>query len=1099
MDTKDLLQEYLGSSVVEKLAGRLERPGERKYKLVNNAGAVTAFLIGAMRIKRPGIRVVVLSDREEAAYFYNDLVTIAGEKNVAFLPSSYRRMIKEEEKDNDSVLVRTEVLNNIRQGNVDTVVTYPEALAERVVDQQVLAQMSMMVNRGDVLSISFIENLLVEYGFERSDFVYEPGQFSIRGSIVDVYSFAEEQPVRIDFFGDEVDSIRFFDVETQLSDQLSDKVSIVPDLSRAGSGYVHADLVSYFDKKPVWWIQNGMFLNDKVRALRKEVEEDVITDEAVLMRYIENCPVVEWGPDLFFRGDTVDLQCEAQPATNKHFDLLGETLQSRQANGYKLYICSNNEMQIQRIRDIFKDKGYTVDFTYLQGTIHEGFSDALLKLCVYTEHQIFDRYHKYRLQTTRLRKGRESITLSELQNLHPGDYVVHIDHGIGRFGGLVKINNDGNEQEAIRLVYKNNSELYVGLHSLHKISKYKGKDGVPPVVNKLGGDAWNKLKQKTKSRVKDIARELIALYARRKKEAAFAFSKDSYLQEEMEASFMYEETPDQMKAIEAVKQDMEHPQVMDRLVCGDVGFGKTEVAIRAAFKAVTDSKQVAVLVPTTVLAYQHYNTFLKRLEGMPCRVEYISRMKRPGEVKKILKDLKEGKVDIVIGTHRLTSKDVEFKDLGLLVIDEEQKFGVGVKEKLKRLKLNVDTITMTATPIPRTLQFSLMGARDMSIIRTPPPNRYPIVTELHRFDEHLIKEVILYEMARNGQVFFIHNRVETIRDIEGMLHRIIPQVKTCVAHGQMGGEELEKVMHDFIRGDYDVLLATTIIESGLDIPNANTMIINQAQNYGLSDLHQLRGRVGRSNKKAFCYLLTPPLDMVNPEARRRLKAIEDFSGLGSGFNIAMQDLDIRGAGNILGAEQSGFIAEIGYETYQRILNEALLELRDEEFPQLEANMPEKCQGYVTDCVIESDFEALIPDTYVENISERIRLYRELDNIGGEEELEKFGKELKDRFGEIPAPVSGLMEIVRVRRRCMDMGVERLLVRNGKMILYFVSDQASPFYQSAVFTNLLHFVQKQELPCRMNEKNDKLTLVFTDITNIVKMSRFVKKIHESIAV
>lgn len=1099
MDTKDLLQEYLGSSVVEKLAGKLEKPGERKYKLVNNAGSVTAFLIGAMRIKRPGIRVVVLSDREEAAYFYNDLVTIAGEKSVSFLPSSYRRMIKEEEKDNDSVLVRTEVLNNIRQGEVDTLVTYPEALAERVVDHQVLAQMSMMVNKGAVLSISFIENLLVEYGFERSDFVYEPGQFSIRGSIVDVYSFAEEQPVRIDFFGDEVDSIRFFDVETQLSDQLTEKVSIVPDLSRTGSGYTHADLFSYFDKRPVWWIQNGLFLNDKVKTLRKEAVGDVLTDEAVLMGYIEQCPVVEWGLDLFFRGTTVDLQCEAQPATNKHFDLLGETLQSRQANGYKLYICSNNEMQIQRIRDIFKDKGYSIDFTYLQGTVHEGFSDALLKICVYTEHQIFDRYHKYRLQTTRLRKGRESITLSELQNLHPGDYVVHIDHGIGRFGGLVKINNDGNEQEAIRLVYKNNSELYVGLHSLHKISKYKGKDGVPPVVNKLGGDAWNKLKQKTKSRVKDIARELIALYARRKKEVAFAFSKDSYLQEEMEASFMYEETPDQMKAIEAVKQDMEHPQVMDRLVCGDVGFGKTEVAIRAAFKAVTDSKQVAVLVPTTVLAYQHYNTFMKRLEGMPCRIEYISRMKRPAEIKKILKDLKEGKVDIIIGTHRITSKDVEFKDLGLLVIDEEQKFGVGVKEKLKRLKLNVDTITMTATPIPRTLQFSLMGARDMSIIRTPPPNRYPIVTELHRFDEQLIREVIQYEMARNGQVFFIHNRVETIRDIEGMLHRIIPQVKTCVAHGQMGGEELEKVMHDFIRGDYDVLLATTIIESGLDIPNANTMIINQAQNYGLSDLHQLRGRVGRSNKKAFCYLLTPPLDMVNPEARRRLKAIEDFSGLGSGFNIAMQDLDIRGAGNILGAEQSGFIAEIGYETYQRILNEALLELRDEEFPQLETDMPDKCQGYVADCVIESDFEALIPDTYVENISERIRLYRELDNISGEPELEKFEKELKDRFGEIPMQVAGLMEVVRVRRCCMAMGVERLLVKNGKMIMYFISEQASPFYQSTIFTNLLHFVQKQVLPCRMNEKNDKLTLVFTDITNIMKMSRFVKKIHENIVV
>lgn len=1097
MDTKDLLQEYINSSVVEKLTGKLGKPGERKYKLVNNAGSVTALLIGAMRVKRPGIRVVVLSGREEAAYFYNDLLTVCGEKSVSFLPSSYRRVIREDEKDNDSVLVRTEVLNNIGNNLVDTLVTYPEALAERVVDHKVLSEMSMVVNKGDVLSISFIENLLAEYGFERNDFVYEPGQYSIRGSIVDVYSFAEEQPVRIDFFGDEVDSIRFFDVETQLSDQLLERVSIVPDLSRSGIGVEHADLFSYFSEKPVWWIQNGMFLNDKVKAIGKEAGGGVVTDEVTLMNYIEGCPVVEWGLDLFFRGETVDMRCEAQPATNKHFDLLGETLQSKQSNGYKLYICSNNEMQIQRVRDIFKDKGYNIDFTYLQGTIHEGFSDALLKLCVYTEHQIFDRYHKYRLQTTRIRKGRESITLSELQNLHPGDYVVHIDHGVGRFGGLVKINNDGNEQEAIRLVYKNNSELYVGLHSLHKISKYKGKDGVPPVVNKLGGDAWTKLKQKTKSRVKDIARELIALYARRKKEMAFAFSKDSYLQEEMEASFMYEETPDQMKAIEAVKQDMEHPQVMDRLVCGDVGFGKTEVAVRAAFKAVADSKQVAVLVPTTVLAYQHYNTFSKRLEGMPCRVEYISRMKKPGEIKKILKDLKEGSVDIIIGTHRLTSKDVEFKDLGLLVIDEEQKFGVGVKEKLKRLKLNVDTITMTATPIPRTLQFSLMGARDMSIIRTPPPNRYPIVTELHRFDEQLIKEVILYEMARNGQVFFIHNRVETIRDIEGMLHRIIPQVKTCVAHGQMSGEELEKVMHDFIRGDYDVLLATTIIESGLDIPNANTMIINQAQNYGLSDLHQLRGRVGRSNKKAFCYLLTPPLDMVNPEARRRLKAIEDFSGLGSGFNIAMQDLDIRGAGNILGAEQSGFIAEIGYETYQRILNEALLELRDEEFPELQTELPEKCQGFVTDCVIESDFKALIPDTYVENISERIRLYRELDNISGEDELERFEKELRDRFGEIPQPVAGLMEIVRVRRCCMDMGVERLLVKNGKMIMYFVSEQTSPFYQSAIFTNLLRFVQQQVLPCRMNEKNDKLTLIFTEITNIMKMSRYIKKIHENI--
>ena len=1097
LNTKDLLQKYLSARAVKKLTELLTTRSDRKYRLVNNAGSVTSLIVGAMRITRPGLRVVVLNDREEAAYFYNDILALADEKQIAFLPSSYRRMIKEEEKDNDSVLVRTEVLNNIRNGEVDTLITYPEALAEKVVDREVLSRMSMVVNQGDALSISFVENLLVEYGFERNDFVYEPGQFSIRGSIVDVYSFAEEQPVRIDFFGDEVESIRFFDIETQLSDKKTGKVSIVPDLSgkTEAGGFKHTDLSSYFSVKPVWWIKNGMFLHDKVKALYAEAGEELVTSAEGLMNYLEDCHVVEWGPDMYFRGETIDVACEPQPPTNKHFDLLAETLQSRQANDYRLYICSNNEMQIQRIRDIFKDKGYEIGFTWLEGVIHEGFSDSNEKICVYTEHQIFDRYHKYRLQTTRIRQGRESITLGELQNLHPGDYVVHIDHGIGRFGGLVKINNDGNEQEAIRLVYKNNSELYVGLHSLHKISKYKGKDGVPPVVNKLGGDAWNKLKQKTKSRVKDIARELIALYARRKKETAFAFSKDSYLQEEMEVSFMYDETPDQIKAIEAVKADMEKPQVMDRLICGDVGFGKTEVAIRAAFKAVADSKQVAVLVPTTVLAYQHYHTFSRRLEGMPCRVEYISRMKKPGEIKKILNDLKEGKVDIIIGTHRLTSKDVVFKDLGLLIVDEEQKFGVGVKEKLKTLKLNVDTLTMTATPIPRTLQFSLMGARDMSIIRTPPPNRYPIVTELHRFDEQLIKEVILYEMARNGQVFFIHNRVETIRDIQGMLQRIVPQVKTCVAHGQMEGEELEKVMHDFVRGDYDVLIATTIIESGLDIPNANTMIINQAQNYGLSDLHQLRGRVGRSNKKAFCYLLTPPLDTVNSDARRRLKAIEDFSGLGSGFNIEMQDLDIHGAGNILGAEQSGFIAEIGYETYQRILNEALLELREEEFPGMETPPTEQKQAYVADCVIESDFEVLIPDTYVENISERIRLYRELDNIPDEAGLEKFGQELKDRFGEIPAQVTGLMEIVRMRRRCMDLGIERLLVKNGKMIMYFVGEQTSPFYQSALFAAILRFVQLQILPCRFSEKNNKLSLVFTEITNIMKMSRYVREMWE----
>lgn len=1047
---------------------------------------------------RPGFRVVVLDDREEAAYFYNDVLAFADGKKVCFLPSSYRRTIHPDEKDNDFVLLRTEVLDSVVNGEAQMIVTYPEALVERVVAQDVLRKMSMTVRKGDKLSISFVENLLSEYGFERSDFVYEPGQYSIRGSIIDVYSYAEELPVRIDFFGDEVESLRFFDVETQLSNQLTEAVSLVPDLSNLEEGYACTDLFAYFTEKPVWWIKNGLFLNDKIKALRKEAPDGILTDETQLFEYIDGCGVVEWGPDMYFRGESVDVKCDAQPVVNKKFELLADTLQMKQEAGYEIFICSTNEMQLRRLQDIFSDKGYAIRFTHLEGVVHEGFSDEQMRICVYTEHQIFDRYHKYRLQTARIRKGRESITLSELQNLHPGDYVVHVDHGIGRFGGLVKLNNNGKEQEAIRLVYKNNSELYVGLHSLHKISKYKGKDGVPPVVNRLGGEAWNKLKQKTKARVKDIARELIALYAKRKEEPAFAFSRDSYLQEEMEASFMYEETPDQMKAIEAVKSDMEHPLVMDRLVCGDVGFGKTEVAVRAAFKAVADNKQVAVLVPTTILAYQHYNTFVKRLEGMPCRVEYVSRMKKSGEIKKILNDLKEGRVDIIIGTHRLTSKDVVFKDLGLLIVDEEQKFGVGVKEKLKRLKVNVDTITMTATPIPRTLQFSLMGARDMSIIRTPPPNRYPIVTELHRFDEKLIKDAILYEMSRGGQVFFIHNRVETIREVQDMLHRIVPQLKTCVAHGQMSGEELEKVMHDFIRGDYDVLIATTIIESGLDIPNANTMIINQAQNYGLSDLHQLRGRVGRSNKKAFCYLLTPSLDLVNPDARRRLKAIEDFSGLGSGFNIAMQDLDIRGAGNILGAEQSGFISEIGYETYQRILNEALLELREEEFPALQVAGTAERKDFVAECVIESDFEVLIPETYVENISERVRLYRELDNISTEEELEKFGRKLQDRFGGIPRQVSGLMEIVRMRRWSMAVGVERLLMKNGKMILYFVSSQTSPFYSSAVFTRLLKFVQLQMLPCRMSEKNDKLSLAFTEINDIEKAARFVKRIWQEVA-
>jgi transcription-repair coupling factor (superfamily II helicase) len=1044
------------------------------------------------------VHVFVLDDKEEAAYFYNDLVALSGEEETRFLPASYRRAGNLEEKDNDAVLARTEALNALTHHQVKRVVTYPEAFIERVVTAEALADLSMPVAVGDALSISFLEEFLSEHHFERADFVCGPGQFAIRGGIVDIYSFAEERPARVEFFGNKVESIRYFNVETQLSEQRTRRVILLPDVNEIPV-LSHGDLAGLTGPRAIWWIKNTLHVHDRATALVQQDENDAWISPARLLADVERARVVEWGSETLFRGEIIRVETTPQPTINKRFDLLANHLTEAREKGHEIYICSNNEMQLQRLKDIFSDKGLDVPFLPVNGTMHEGFRDASIRACIYTEHQVFDRYHKFRLKTTRVREERESITVSELQNLHPGDYVVHVDHGIGQFGGLVRLDNNGNVQEVIRLVYKNNSELYVNLHALHKVSKYRGKDGTPPAVNKLGGDAWNRLKQRAKSRVKEIARELIALYARRRQEVAFAFSKDSYLQEEMEASFMYEETPDQKKAIEAVKGDMEEPRVMDRLVCGDVGFGKTEVAIRAAFKAATDGKQVAVLVPTTVLAYQHYHTFSQRLEGMPCRVEYISRMRGSMENKRVIKELAGGKVDIIIGTHRLTGNDVQFKDLGLLVIDEEQKFGVAVKEKLKRLKLNVDTITMTATPIPRTLQFSLMGARDMSIIRTPPPNRYPIVTGLYRFDEEVIREAITYETSRGGQVFFIHDRVDTIQEIQRLLHRLAPTIKSRVAHGQMPGNELERVMHDFIRGDYDLLIATTIIESGLDIPNANTIIINQAQNYGLSDLHQLRGRVGRSNRKAFCYLLTPPLERLNEDARRRLKAIEDFSGLGSGFNIAMQDLDIRGAGNILGGEQSGFIAEIGYETYRRVLDEALLELKEEEFPWMERAGNEKTRGesFVADCVVETDFEILIPESYVESVSERVRLYRELDNLAGDEALLRFESGLQDRFGDIPLPVKRLVEIARTRERCQEMGVERLVAKNGKMVLYLVSDQHSPFYASSLFKSMLQFIQRQEVHCSASERNDKLTLSFSGVDDMERVASIIRKMHENI--
>ena len=1124
MEIQGLQALYAGHKSVKALAKALQDGSVRTIFAEGLCASAAPLLFSSVAAACPQVMacpyVFVLDDAEEAGYFYHDLTQILGEQEVFYFPSSFRRAVKFGQRDAANEILRTEVISRLSAGHSPLfVVTYPEAVMEKVVSRQKLDEQTLRLYAGERVDITFVEETLRAFGFRRVDYVYEPGQFAVRGSILDVFSFSSEWPYRVDFFGDEVDSIRTFEVQTQLSRDKQEEIVIVPELA----GYVQGKVpfTDFLPPETVLVMKDLFFLRDvadrvyadgfSAQALmdeqaRTEMEEAerheklradlMLVDGSALMKGMLDFRRVEVGnkPSATPQA-TVRFHLTAQPIFHKNFELVTRTFHEYLEKGYTLYILADSAKQTDRLASIFTEQASGIDFTPVNRTLHAGFADDDLKACFFTDHQIFDRFHKYNLRSDKARSGKVALSLKELQEFNIGDYVVHVDHGVGKFGGLVRIPNGDTMQEVIKIIYQNDDVVFVSIHSLHKVSKYRGKEGEPPRLNKLGTGAWERLKERTKTKIKDIARDLIKLYSLRRQEKGFAFSPDSFMQHELEASFLYEDTPDQLKATQAVKADMERDRPMDRLVCGDVGFGKTEVAIRAAFKACADNKQVAVLVPTTVLAYQHFQTFSSRLKGMPVRVDYLSRARSAAKTKEILRDLADGKINIIVGTHKLIGKSVKFKDLGLLIIDEEQKFGVATKEKLRQMKVNVDTLTLTATPIPRTLQFSLMGARDLSVIQTPPPNRYPIVTELHRFDEQLIKEVILYEMARNGQVFFIHNRVETIRDIQGMLQRIVPQVKTCVAHGQMEGEELEKVMHDFVRGDYDVLIATTIIESGLDIPNANTMIINQAQNYGLSDLHQLRGRVGRSNKKAFCYLLTPPLDTVNSDARRRLKAIEDFSGLGSGFNIAMQDLDIRGAGNILGAEQSGFIAEIGYETYQRILNEALLELREEEFPGMETPPTEQKQAYVADCVIESDFEVLIPDTYVENISERIRLYRELDNIPDEAGLEKFGQELKDRFGEIPAQVTGLMEIVRMRRRCMDLGIERLLVKNGKMIMYFVGEQTSPFYQSALFAAILRFVQLQILPCRFSEKNNKLSLVFTEITNIMKMSRYVREMWE----
>ena len=1090
--------------------------GEERFSVHGLSGSSKALLLSRIFLKSQLTHVVILPEKEDAAYFYNDLVALAGEENVFFFPSTYKRSVQYEQTEPANIVLRTEVLNHLASGKrKGIIVTYPESVMEKVVSRKNLKKNTLNIARGDKISPDFLEEILREYNFERVDFVYEPGQYAIRGSITDLFSYSSDLPYRIDFFGDEVDSIRSFNTDDQLSVTIQKQISIIPNIQDISIEIINDSFTDFIPPSSVIWLEDAIIMREKINSIFLQTEQregsgQIAGKKDIVMtgnRFFEECgkfKVAEFGRNrLFDSGKQFVFHTEPQPAFNKNFELLSEKLLSNNLAGYATYIISESQSQIDRLRDIFAEINPEVHFNSLLLNLHGGFTDHDLKVTIYTDHQIFDRYHKFRIKGYFTKK--ESISVKELTGLNPGDYVVHIDHGIGKFGGLEKIEVNGKLQEAIKLVYRDNDILYVGIHSLHRISKYKGKDNSEPKIYKLGSGAWQKLKQNTKKRVKDIAKDLILLYAKRMASAGYAFSPDSYLQRELEASFIYEDTPDQLKASVSVKEDMEAPHPMDRLVCGDVGFGKTEVAIRAAFKSASDSKQTAVLVPTTILAFQHYKTFTSRLKDFPCKVEYISRHKKSAEQKRIIAELAEGKIDIIIGTHKLVAPEIKFKDLGLLIIDEEQRFGVSVKEKLKKLTAEVDTLTLTATPIPRTLQFSLMGARDLSIINTPPPNRMPIITELHGFNEDIIREGIEYEISRNGQVFFLHNRVENIKEIREKIHRICPNVKSAIVHGKMEGNEIENVMFGFIQGDYDVLIATTIVESGLDIPNANTIFINDAHHFGLSELHQLRGRVGRSNKKAFCYLLAPPVDTLTHEARRRLRAIEEFSELGSGFNIAMQDLDIRGSGNLLGGEQSGFIADVGFETYQRILNEAMMELKESDPAAMaiqeakEGDMPKQTpeKSYVTDFQIDTDLEIMFPDEYISNISERIRLYKELNATNNEDSLMEFEKKLIDRFGPLPPSASALLDIVRIKWIAVKLGIEKILLKNNLLIANFISDPSSGFYKSTGFVSVMNYVNRHQKQMSVKQKESKLSLTVTGITSTRSAITILKEILVSV--
>ena len=1117
MNIQELQKAYAKLPQVSALAKELGKVSVKTIFLDGLLGSSAPMLFGSLAAKCKVPLLFILQDAEEAGYFYHDLTQLLGTTDVLFFPSSYRRAIKYAQRDAASEILRTEVLARLSTEGGGYIVTYPEALAEMVVSKKTLDTRTLILEKNQTIAVSDIEKTLRSFGFKEVDYVYEPGQFALRGSILDVYSFSCEFPYRIDFFGDDIDSIRTFEVEDQLSKDHRSRIEIVPELATTDD---KVSFLSFVPKDVVLVTKDFLYVRDAIdrayqegfssQARMERMEEATEMERHEIEQQMHKESQLITGSQFmsdaqtFRRIDighspssqpqaTLRFHVTVQPLFHKNFDLLTQSFEDYLLQGYQIFILADSQKQNERLKDIFAEKAQNIVFTPVDKTLHEGFADDDLHICVFTDHQIFDRFHKYNLKSDKARSGKMALTLKEIQQFEIGDFVVHVDHGVGKFGGLVRMpvtNAKGEKtyQEMIKILYQHGDSIYVSIHSLYKVSKYRSQDGGEgPRLSTLGTGQWERLKERTKKHIKDIARDLIKLYAKRRREKGFAFSNDSYLQHELEASFLYEDTPDQLKATQDVKADMEMAKPMDRLVCGDVGFGKTEVAVRAAFKAAADGKQVAVLVPTTVLAYQHFRTFSSRLKDMPVRVDYLTRARTTKQTTELLKDLSDGKIDIIIGTHKLIGKSVKFKDLGLLIIDEEQKFGVSTKEKLRQMKSNVDTLTMSATPIPRTLQFSLVGARDLSVIQTPPPNRYPIQTEIHTFGAEIITDAINFEMSRNGQVYFVNNRISDLQTIADMIHKYIPDARVAIGHGQMKPEDLEKIVLDFSNYDYDVLLSTTIVENGIDIPNANTIIINGAHNFGLSDLHQMRGRVGRGNRKAFCYLLAPPLAALPMESRRRLEALENFSDLGSGINIAMQDLDIRGAGNLLGSEQSGFISDLGYETYQKILNQAMAELRNEEVFKAVEETALNTTSFVDDCALESDIEMYFPEQYVPSDSERMLLYRELDNLANSQhldnDLEAYRKRLVDRFGAIPEVAEELINVVPLRVYGKQLGIEKIMLKQQKMFLYFVSNPNSPYYQSEAFGRVLEYVSKHPRQCNFREVNEKRSVVISSVASV----------------